>query len=285
MKKLIKILSIITVVFIIVCFVDIMFILNMSKPIIVLKKDNYKYSGLLFNVYNCPENSASQIKAKWVKYSCAVSRQDLGKVINIIDKTKNIEDFACAEVLESFYEDEANIYYYSCLKGKYIKVKYESGYEETVENALKYKTISISDLDKYHISYITSPKNIISYIELNKKEKCNEKDEIYYKKGDIALYTKCIEEIYVTKNNQKISLKEYLKTSDNIRNSMGNITNLLKNEIVIRDGGSKLYTDDGTKKYTNSNMHILVCNNIDGNKNIYISEEGIEANKCQNKEE
>lgn len=284
MKKIIKVVSIITIVFIIICFADIMFILNMSRPIIVLKKDNYKYSGLLFDVYNCPEYSASQIKAKWVKYSCAVSRQDLGKVINIIDETKSIKDFACAEALESFYEDENNIYYYSCLKGKYIKVKYASGYEETVENALKYKTISISDLDKYHISYISSPKNIISYIELNKIDKCNEKDEIYYEKGNITVYTKCIKEIYVTKNNQTISLKEYLKASNNIRTIMQNITSLLKNEIIIRDGGSKLYTDDGTKKYTNSNLHILMCNSIEGNKNIYISEDGIEVNKCQNKE-
>ena len=39
-------------------------------------------------------------------------------------------------------------------------VKYESGYEETISNALKYGTIEISDLDKYNISYIKQNKSL-----------------------------------------------------------------------------------------------------------------------------
>ena len=60
----------------------------------------------------------------------------------------------CAEALEGFYEDENYQYYYSCIKGKYIVAKYENGYEEKVSDALKYGTITISDLDKYNIGYI-----------------------------------------------------------------------------------------------------------------------------------
>ena len=33
-------------------------------------------------------------------------------------------------------------------------VRYENGYEETISNALKYGTITISDLDKFNIEYI-----------------------------------------------------------------------------------------------------------------------------------
>ena len=44
------------------------------------------------------------------------------------------------------------------MKNKYMIVKYESGYEETISDALKYKAITISDLDKYNISYIKENK-------------------------------------------------------------------------------------------------------------------------------
>ena len=33
-------------------------------------------------------------------------------------------------------------------------VKYESGFEETISDALKYGTIKISDLDRFNIDYI-----------------------------------------------------------------------------------------------------------------------------------
>lgn len=38
-------------------------------------------------------------------------------------------------------------------------VEYESGFEESISSALKYKTIKISDLDKFNIDYIKE-KNI-----------------------------------------------------------------------------------------------------------------------------
>ena len=40
------------------------------------------------------------------------------------------------------------------MKDKHMIVKYESGFEETISNALKHETITISDLDEYNISYI-----------------------------------------------------------------------------------------------------------------------------------
>lgn len=86
----------------------------------------------------------------------------IGKVIEIVDTTKEIKNFACVEILEEFYEDDNYTYYYNCMKGKYIIVKYESGYEETVKNALKYQSITINDLDNYNISYIKYEKELIN---------------------------------------------------------------------------------------------------------------------------
>ena len=59
----------------------------------------------------------------------------------------------------NFYEDQKYIYYYECLKSKYIIVKYIDGSEETVKEALKKEHITIKDLDEYKIDYIKYEKS------------------------------------------------------------------------------------------------------------------------------
>ena len=76
------------------------------------------------------------------------------EVKELVDKTKEIEDFACAEALEGFYADNEYTYYWSCMKNDYMVVKYNSGYEEIISVALKNGAIKISDLDRFNISYI-----------------------------------------------------------------------------------------------------------------------------------
>lgn len=155
MKKWIKISLIVISVIILCVIIDLICIFTLNRPVFALKKDNY-YVGLFYNTYNCPEFSIPQIKSKTSKFFC--SKEKIGNIVDIVDTTKTIKNFNCAEALEQFYEDEENKYFYSCIKSKYIIVKYESGYQETVENALKNGTINISDLDLYNISYIVEKK-------------------------------------------------------------------------------------------------------------------------------
>ena len=155
-RRLKYILTIISL-FILTIIIDVTCIFTIHRPLFAQSEDygtHAIYKGLFFNTYNCPEYSIPQIKSKWNKFNCAVGKENVGKVIEIIDKSKEINDFACAEALESFYEDEEYTYYWNCIKDKYMIVKYESGFEETISNALKYGTISIDDLDEYNISYI-----------------------------------------------------------------------------------------------------------------------------------
>ena len=155
MNKYLKIMFLLIGIIILSIIIDLICIFTINKPIFAIKINNDEvYKGLFFDTYNCQEYSIPQIKTKRTKFSCSVSRINIGKLTKIVDKTKNMKNFACAEMLEQFYEDEEYEYYYSCIKGKYIIAKYESGYEETVENSLKYKTITIKDLDKYNIDYI-----------------------------------------------------------------------------------------------------------------------------------
>ena len=159
MKKFMKI-GLIVIVTIFLCIViDLICIFSINRPLFAIRTDNdgsinVVYKGIFYDTYNCAEYSTPQIKAKGTKFSCATSRIDIGEVIDIVDNTKDIKDFACAEALEEFYSDENYTYFWNCVKNEYMIVKYESGYEETISNALKYGTIDISDLDRYGISYI-----------------------------------------------------------------------------------------------------------------------------------
>lgn len=155
MKKIFKILISFLVIIVLCLALDLIFIFTMNRPLFGIQvRQPYTYTGLFYNVYNCPEYPMAQIKSKNSKFSCAISRSDIGRVVDIVDETKNMKNFACAEALEGFYEDDNYQYFFSCIKGKYVVVKYESGFQETVENALKYGTITIDDLDNYSIDYI-----------------------------------------------------------------------------------------------------------------------------------
>lgn len=162
MKKIIKIFLIIISIIIFSIIIDLICIFTINRPIFAIKDDCdclYSiYKGIFYDTYNCPEYSIPQIKAKGTKFSCAISRTDIGNVVDVVDTTKNIKNFACAEALEEFYSDDSYTYYWSCIKDKYMIVRYESGFEETISSALKNSTIDISDLDIYGIDYIRDEK-------------------------------------------------------------------------------------------------------------------------------
>ncbi len=158
MKKSVKIFFVIIGIIILGFIIDLICIFTINRPILAIKDENNVYKGIFYNTYNCAEYAVPQIKLKGTKFACAEIKFQIGKVIEIVDATKDIENFTCAEALEQFYEDENYRYFYPCIKGKYIIVKYENGYEETVANALKYGTINIEDLDTYNIKYIKEDK-------------------------------------------------------------------------------------------------------------------------------
>ena len=155
MNKCIKVtLWVIGIIFIFFV-IDLLCIFTINRPLFAIQIDeDYIYKGIFYDTYNCEEYSAPQIKSKKAKFSCSTVKTNIGKIVNIIDTSKDIKDFTCDEALESFYEDEDYTYYFNCIKSKYVIVKYRSGYQEEVKEALKYKTITINDLDNHNIEYI-----------------------------------------------------------------------------------------------------------------------------------
>lgn len=137
------------------------------EPKLVIKITNndgkkITYWGLGYKIIRYPSvspnepyknNRGVKMGSWFMKYKIPNDSDEL-IVKEIIDKTKSMLTFSCAEALDEFYEDEKYKYYYDCLKSKYIIVKYIDASEETVKEALKKEHITIKDLDEYKIDYI-----------------------------------------------------------------------------------------------------------------------------------
>lgn len=91
---------------------------------------------------------------------------DTRKIVNIIDRTQD-EDIAVDTGLEMFYEDETAIYYFSGMMSEYILVEYENGSRKTVKEAFEIGDITIEDLDKFNVNYVTETKKIPSISDVS----------------------------------------------------------------------------------------------------------------------
>lgn len=142
----------------------------------------YKDKGLITYTYNCIGEKRKTV-LKWEKYSCPLKET----TFEIIDESKNIKDFTCAEALEEIYRDDEYIYFLSCMKSEYIKVNYSPDYfSENITTALKEGRVKISDLDIFKIDYIKKEiskeqlekeKQVTDNKEENKKEEQSKKEE------------------------------------------------------------------------------------------------------------
>lgn len=156
MKKYIKIVLIIIGVILLDSIQALVFDNN---PIIKIKEYynggdlNSKSKGVIVDTINCSNGKKDAI-IKGFSYSCSYNSDNY----ILVDKTKNIKDFSCAEAFESFYEDESYMYYWNCMKNKYMVVQYDDGHEETISQALQKGTIEIQILDKFYIDYIKEEK-------------------------------------------------------------------------------------------------------------------------------
>ena len=111
-----------------------------------------KDKGILVDTYTC-STGKKYTTFKGGSYSCS-DYEVIAVDYVIVDTTKDIKDFTCAEMLEEIYEDSQYTYYLPCLKSKYIKVRYNGGIETTLKDALKRGIVQIGDLDKFEIDYI-----------------------------------------------------------------------------------------------------------------------------------
>lgn len=150
MKKIIKkVLIVVGVIVGIIILDSIQALVFDNNPIIGIQTRNMKKVGILVDTHHCG-NGKHDTVIKGFSYSCNYE----GGKYTLVDETKEQKDFACAEALEGFYADENYTYYWSCIKNKYMIVKYDDGSKELTSEALKNNHIDIQTLDKFDISYI-----------------------------------------------------------------------------------------------------------------------------------
>ena len=73
------------------------------------------------------------------------------KVMDIKNTAKS--DEVCTDSKEEFYQDDNYKYSFPCMMSSKIIVYFNDGTQEYVRDALNNKDITISDLDRYSITY------------------------------------------------------------------------------------------------------------------------------------
>ena len=188
-----------------------------NSPLLSIKKDipnGYVKKGLLMDTYFCTKEQ-DLVTVSWhlktTKFYCTPY-----EIKEIVDKTKDMEDFACDEAKTKFYSDDEYNYYYNCDKSKYVVVKYTSGREESIKNALEYNHITMQDVDDYKIDYIKEEKvlehdciggMLDAYITSQKYDAKEDK-----LKNIIDVSLKNVKYSYVSKN--KLGITVAIQTTD-----------------------------------------------------------------------
>lgn len=101
------------------------------------------------------------------------------------------------------------------------------------------------------------------FMETDENNTCfNDKIKSYSKITNYNIYTYCMKDIYVIKENERISLKEYLKTNDKF------IDEIIKKMILEEVYDEKTVVYKGNSKLFNNGLTLIKCTN----NNIYITD-------------
>ncbi len=191
----------------------------------------YKDKGLITYTYNCIGEKRKTV-LKWEKYSCPLKET----TFEIIDESKNIKNFTCAEALEEIYRDDEYIYFLSCMKSEYIKVNYSPNhFSENITTALKEGKVKISDLDIFKIDYI---KKEISKEQLEKEQQVTDNKEENKKEEQSK------KEEANKKDNKTNNDKNNSNQNNSVNNNKNNINN---NKSNGQNGGTTKPKPEGNK--------------------------------------
>jgi len=103
--------------------------------------------------------------------------------------------------------------------------------------------------------------------------------KLYYTQNERKIYLYGLDKIEVKIDGEYIELKKYL-----VNNSIDDFINLLDVKDALNDGGTIIYDDGGTKKYSKDGITVIKCNTLEGNKDIYIGNKDMtfKSNFCKN---
>jgi CRISPR/Cas system CMR-associated protein Cmr5 small subunit len=111
--------------------------------------------------------------------------------------------------------------------------------------------------------------NRVSDIEVEKTENQNlNKFNIYLERDSRIIYlSSLLEEVYLNKNENKITLKDYIsKSYQTLDDSINHVTDSMIKTETLRDGGTIIYKNEIF------DITLVKCNTTKGNKDIFIGD-------------
>ncbi len=99
---------------------------------------------------------------------------------------------------------------------------------------------------------------------------------VYMALEDRNVYTYCLDTIEINDKGKYVEFKDYYKEHDD---ALDKLIERMNNKETYKDGGTKLYANE------KNDLAVLVCNTIEGNKDIYIGAKDMsyEENFCKNR--
>lgn len=109
---------------------------------------------------------------------------------------------------------------------------------------------------------------------------CNQDKILYMGRENQNIYTYCLDSIQINDGTTLTELKDFYQENNKVLEEMINTLTLVD---TYKDGGSKLYRDNGDTDFTNNGLSIIKCHTIDGNQDIYIGPKsmGYETTFCE----
>lgn len=185
MDKIFVVLSKIIGICALILLVDFAYTLVFSdKPLLTIKKEDNKYSSLLYDVYICDNNKV--IKFKSVKYSCPLSNEDYSSSIDYSNKDNKIDDKNMSKI---------------------TKDKDKNDDKDTKEDT--------NGINKDDNIVIYNKSEDITIIDNSEGKNCAEAIEYYYEDESYKYYFTCIKSqyVYIVTGNKRYNIKEALKNN------------------------------------------------------------------------
>lgn len=110
-------------------------------------------------------------------------------------------------------------------------------------------------------------------IETTEVLECNQNKVLYMGIENKNIYTYCLDSIKINDGNKLIELRDYYSENDKVFEELVNTLDYID---TYKDGGSKLYRDNGDTDFTNNGLAVIWCDTLDGNQDIYIGSKDME---------
>lgn len=102
---------------------------------------------------------------------------------------------------------------------------------------------------------------------------CTKNVQLYAQDETRKYYTVCLEEINYLTDDQTYTLKEAM---DEKKFTLGSLVKNMDEYSIYKDGGSRMYKDDGTTGFTNQGLSVLVCKTLEGIEDYYIGSKSMQ---------